>query len=129
MVAVLILLNSDDWGGSLPLSIAVHHSLGDVAELVETGHSAEALNAMDKMESRNAPAWDELHYLKGLCLQSLGNFSESRKEYTFVIEHSEDPDLILRAELGKVWLALGLRQIPRKMIRFPSTQPSAQNAI
>lgn len=87
----------DDEVGSIPLSGAVFHPLATSAELIESGHSGDALRELERAQIP-LPMQNESHYLKGICRQSLGDFNESRKEYAYVITNSSDEDLVYRAE-------------------------------
>ncbi len=80
------------------------------------------MKRLESLQISNVQAQNEMHYLRGLSLQLQGNFAQSEEEYRYVLQHSWDEDLLIRARLGMTCAKLRLKALPPKLIRFPSSQ-------
>jgi hypothetical protein len=58
-------------------------------------------------------------YLRGLCLQKLGNFEEANAEYTKVLFLTDKQELITRAKTGKAACAAHKKTIEPEQLKFP----------
>lgn len=89
-----------DANNTVPLHAYVVHELEPAVLEVEHGHYLPALCWIDKFRASSPAAEPQAHYIRGLCLQALGRFSESVKEYVWVQCNGEDQFLHQKAALG-----------------------------
>lgn len=97
-VLLLRLILDHDWGA--PLNLYVNRELSDAATLILQNRSKEAEQLLINMHPTNPTTSAELHYIRALCLQSEGSFTDSAKEYRSAISESDDENMICRAHIG-----------------------------
>jgi len=79
--------------------------------------------AQSQEHPRVPPAMMELHYIKALCLQASGRYSESGLEYSFVSSSTGDENLKERADIGRRLIDQHNSHVLNEQILFPDWAP------
>ncbi len=99
-----------------PLHLCVSPTLDAAASAFESGSYANALRDLDHIEPQSSSAYFEWHYLRALCLQSMGRFDEATVAYKIVADSSTL--LGANARLGLKLAHSRQKVVPEEMIYF-----------
>ena len=97
----------------IPLHVYVYRNLAPAAECFEAGDYKGSLSILNKARIICPGMQSEMHYIQGLCFQSLKQFDASKAEYQWVSVHAEERGLQDRAKAGLAEIARKQR-IPAK---------------
>jgi hypothetical protein len=117
-----VLLSQADPSDTLPLRMYVSTSLDDAAEKLENGNYQDSMKALSKAQLSQAATIEESQYIKAMCLQSLGRFKESAREYSALEDNFW---LGEKAVLGRQLAEQKIRKLPAELTHFPTTVEGA----
>lgn len=98
--------------------------MAPAAERFECGDYKRALLMLKKAKIIYPYQLEELHYIRGLCLQSLKRFDESKMEYEWILARSSVGDLATRATTGLNEVSEKKQTPSEDQWRFPRTSHS-----
>jgi hypothetical protein len=113
-----LLATREDPPDTLPLRAYVSTGLDDAAEKLENGNYQGSLQALSKAQLSQAFAIEEAQYMKAMCLQSLGRFDKSAKEYSAL---ENNYWLAKKAVLGRKLAEQKSRKLPAELTHFPAS--------
>jgi hypothetical protein len=108
----------------LPLHAYVFQEVEPATRKFEVADYPAALQIINAQQPLSPTASIELHYVRALCLQATGQFSQSRMEFSYIKHGSSDDDLKVRAALGEILAKARVPKILDQQTHFYDLAPS-----